>query len=390
MKLRYMISLFFFYAMYAVIVPYFQLFLYGKGLSPSETGLVIGVWEIAGIAGPLLLGALVDRTGRFRTVLFGCSLVGSFLMMAMVPINSIFAVTILTALFGFAFKPLLSINDSMISYALADPEHDYGHVRAAGSIGFGAVMLIFEITGIFNSPSPTMIARGAGILGLSYLLTLAVIPPVFHAGATRKTFQLKQAVKGETDTMPLLFYVLTAAVFLGRMGFTGYYSFFSLFLQEELKVENVGIFWMIAVTAEIIPIMFAGNIIRLTGRYRALLLGLAAMITRMLIYSLSQSLVVIGAAQLLHSLTFGLTHVACISYINEKVPQSKKTLAMSIYLSIAWGLGAFLGSPIGGLLVELYGFSRMFLLMTILPLAGMLLIIVYDMLAVKKRWERLG
>ncbi|MCF7942880.1 MAG: MFS transporter [Spirochaetia bacterium] len=390
MKLRYMISLFFFYAMYAVIVPYFQIFLYGKGLSPSETGLVIGVWEIAGIAGPLLLGALVDRSGRFRSVLLGCSLVGSLLMLVMVPIDSIFAVTALTALFGFAFKPLLSINDSMISYALADPEHDYGHVRVAGSIGFGAVMLFFEITGIFNSPSPIMIARGAAILGIFYLLTISIIPPAFHARTSRKTSVLNSAGKGEKAQMPSLFYVLAAAVFLGRMGFTSYYSFFSLFLQEELKVENVGIFWMIAVAAEIIPIMFAGKIIRITGRYRALLMGLAAMILRMLIYSFSQSLVIIGAAQLLHSLTFGLTHVACISYINEKVPQSKKTLAMSIYLSIAWGLGAFLGSPVGGLLVEVYGFSRMFLLMTILPLAGMLLIIMYDILAVKKRWERLG
>jgi MFS transporter, PPP family, 3-phenylpropionic acid transporter len=384
-KIRYISSLFLFYAMYAIVAPYFQIFLHGKGLSPSITGIVIGIWEVSGIAGPLFLGSLVDRTGKFRTVLLLSTLISSTILFALNSSQSLFFICLLTALFGFVFKPIMSVNDSMISHNLPDPEHDYGHVRGAGSIGFVAVLIIFEVTGIFNSPTPLAIAWGTLILGALYAISLAFIPPTGHNTApARKSRGLAAEKNTESRKITVQYIILIAAVFLGRFGFSSYYSFFSIYLQEELQVANIGLFWMIAVGAEIFPILFAGKIIRRTGRFIAILLGLGAMAIRLTVYSFADSLVLIGVTQLLHGLTFGLLHAACISFINAKINPENKTFAMSLYMSIAWGLAAFLGSPLGGLLIENVGFQNMYRIMAIFPGLGILLITGYEVFSRRK------
>ena len=329
-KFRYISSLFLFYAMYAIVAPYFQIFLYGKGLSPSITGTIIGIWEVSGIAGPLFLGALVDRTGKFRTVLFISTLISSTVLFAMNSTQSLFLIFLLAALFGFVFKPIMSVNDSMISHNLPDPEHDYGHVRGAGSIGFVAVLIFFEVTGIFDSPTPVTIAWGTLLLGTMYAISLIFIPPAEHSTAQGKTARNRIKVKTlKSKIFTTQYIILIIAVFLGRFGFSSYYSFFSIYLQEEMQVANIGLFWMIAVGAEIFPILFAGRIIRGTGRFIAILLGLGAMVIRLTVYSFTDSLVLLGITQLLHGLTFGLLHAACISFINAKINPENKTFAMS-------------------------------------------------------------
>jgi MFS transporter, PPP family, 3-phenylpropionic acid transporter len=379
-KFRYIASLFLFYAMYAIVAPYFQIFLYGKGLSPSVTGTIIGIWEVSGIAGPLFLGALVDRTGKFRTVLLFSTLISSTILFAMLFSQSLFLIFLLSALFGFVFKPIMSINDSMISHNLPDPEHDYGHVRGAGSIGFVAVLIFFEITGVFDSPTPSTIAWGTLILGSLYVISLLFIPPAKHRTTSGRIsggwVHEKNTEKRKITTQ---YIILITAVFLGRFGFSSYYSFFSIYLQEEMQVANIGLFWMIAVGAEIFPILFAGKIICRTGRFIAILLGLGAMVIRLSVYSFTNSLVLVGVTQLLHGLTFGLLHAACISFINAKINPENKTFAMSLYMSIAWGLAAFLGSPLGGLLIENTGFQNMYRIMAIFPGLGILLITGYKL-----------
>ncbi len=384
-KTKYIFSLFMFYAMYAIVVPYFQIFLYGKGLSHSVTGTIIGVWEVAGIAGPLLLGAIVDRTGKFRTVLLLCTLVGSVILFVMLKTQLLFLLFLFTALFGFLFKPILPLNDSMISHNLPDPEHDYGHVRAAGSIGFVAVMIFITITGVFNSPTPTMIAWGTLFLGAAYAVSIFFLPsaaPVVQADRKGRGWINKKNSEGKTITTQYI--IMIVVVFLGRFGFSSYYSFFSIFLQEEMHVANIGLFWLIATSAEIFPIMFAGRIIRGTGRFLAIVLGVGAMAVRIFVFSSTDSLIVIGFIQLLHGLTFGVLHAACISFINAKIAPENKTLAISIYMSVGWGLAAILGSPLGGLLIESVGFSRMFRIMAIFPVLGVLLLAGYRLLSQRK------
>lgn len=389
LKLRYSISFFMFFATYALIIPYFQIFLYGKGYSASEIGLLTGFWEVAGIAGPFALGAVSKRTGSFRGVLLFASLISYLMLMLMVPAESFLLVLGATILFGFFYKPMMSVIDAMVSYSLPDPDNDYGHVRVMGSIGFAVVMIFFQITGIFSSPTPAMIAHGTLIIGSFFLLSLLILPRGERIVYEKDPAEGERRA-GEKRKLPLFFLLLIIAATFSKIGFSGHYSFFSLFLQEKLHVEDVGIYWLIAVWAEIPVILFGGKILRRVGRYRSVIIAMAAMSIRMFIYTLTDSLMVIGAVQLLHGLAFGLFHASFISYVNIRLPREQKTLGMSLYISVVWGLGAFIGAPLCGVLIESSGYSFMFRIMSLIPVAGIVLMAGYELLAVRKGWERIA
>ena len=75
---------FFVFAMLAVIVPHYQLFLTASGYSPREVGLLIGFFEICGVAGPMFFGRIADKTGRFRELKIGSTLGAGDLLCAVV------------------------------------------------------------------------------------------------------------------------------------------------------------------------------------------------------------------------------------------------------------------------------------------------------------------
>ena len=119
------------------------------------------------------------------------------------------------------------------------------------------------------------------------------------------------------DRIPNLFWFLLGVIVLGRFGMSSHFSFISIFLQEQVGFEHVSIIWLIGVLAEILPLRYGGRIIRRIGVFWGIALGLIAIATRLIIYSLTLSPLILGASQLLHGLTFGLFHVACIDFITN-------------------------------------------------------------------------
>ena len=69
---------------------------------------------------------------------------------------------------------------------------------------------------------------------------------------------------------------------------------------------------------------------------------------------------VIIAAQLLHSLCFGIYHPAAINFFTRVFPPEKRGLGMSIYLAFGSGLPALIGNVLGGGIVEAAGFRSLF------------------------------
>jgi MFS family permease len=60
------INYFFLFISWAILSPYLQLYLKDRGVSPSRIGLLLGCLELAGIAGPMLIGRLADRLTAYR------------------------------------------------------------------------------------------------------------------------------------------------------------------------------------------------------------------------------------------------------------------------------------------------------------------------------------
>ena len=79
-------------------------------------------------------------------------------------------------------------------------------------------------------------------------------------------------------------------------------------------------------------------------------------------------------AQILHAATFGSFHVASVELVSVHFNNEHHSRGQAIYNSITYGLGGTIGGLGGGLMIDQYGAATTFMLSSILPLIGFLVI----------------
>jgi MFS transporter, PPP family, 3-phenylpropionic acid transporter len=370
------------FASFAILAPYLQLYLKARGFSPSRIGLLLGILELAGITGPILLSRLADSRTAYRSLL-AAALVVSVASFVPLQLTTLFPVYVFClALMGFSYRSTAPLLDSAMSRVLPDPRRQYGRFRVAGSIGFIVVSLLLLLGGFVSSNAPFSILAAFGVSSLlasgAALLLPAVpkMPPHPRAGTPERT----SGVFGRG------FWVIIGVVFLGRFGMGAYYSFFSLYLRDTFAPTYpadsggssvVSMMWALGSIAEIATMWFSGRLIRRWGLRTMLIVSLAAITVRLGLFVLEPSLLVIAGAQLLHALTFGTFHTAAVAYVNARIPAERRGLGMAIYNAIGIGLASFLASLAGGYILEARGYSALFLSSAAVPLGGIAILTAF-------------
>jgi PPP family 3-phenylpropionic acid transporter len=169
------------------------------------------------------------------------------------------------------------------------------------------------------------------------------------------------------------FLLLCAAAFVSRFGMSGYYSFFTLFVRNELGFQQAGYLWILGPVSEIPLIFFSTRIIARIGVRRMFLLGVGATALRLAGMAVARDVWVLIPLQLLHALTFGAFPTACIHFIQYLVPSSMKQVAVALFMAGTLGSAAIAGSAVGGVLVHRLGYSTMYGCFAAIALLGVVL-----------------
>ncbi|HUX13771.1 MAG TPA: MFS transporter, partial [Spirochaetia bacterium] len=286
------------------------------------------------------------------------------------------AVILLMSLFGVFYKPIIPLADSITTRNLADPAIDYGRTRVFGSIGFVMVSLLIQIAGILTNPSATTIMIAHLVTGAAFLCSLILLPgrrEEVERHPTHHSLRLQPAASDAGSIDPL-FWVGILVIFTGRFAITAHYSFFSLFLRDQMGLKAISGIWAIGSLAEIPVILFGGFIIRKVGMEGLFAVSLLAISARLLCYSLSPPLSLLLVVQLLHAFTYGGFHMASVSLVNRFTTPSRRALGMALYVSLGVGASAFLASAIGGVILARTGFVVLFRIYAIIPVTGLLLL----------------
>ena len=156
-------------------------------------------------------------------------------------------------------------------------------------------------------------------------------------------------------------------------------SFFSLYLVEELQINAISMMNAIAAGSEYGAMLLAGILIQRKKvlPVHLLMISSAGMVVRLLIYSFFPSFSGVLVAQLLHSLCYGFFHPAAIYFVARRVKRSHRTLGMSIYVSLGTGLPAVIGSSLGGVVVEQFGYAMLFLSYSLFALTAFVLCLIF-------------
>lgn len=377
------VSFFFLFVWFGVVIPHLQLLFAALGFGPGGVGLILGAFQLAGVAGPILLGHGADRWGRYKPVLVSIVLVSSSALWLASRFESIVGVMILGAVAGFFFRGAIPLTDALANATLKDPQADYGMTRVYGSISFILTNLILQATGIIDGTSASRILvtiLGAGGL---YILSIPLLPAAHRAPEVDPTGV--SGPQGSRDahevsprpeptdgplglSRPVVLFLLT--IFLGRVGMSGYYSFFSIFLNQEVGVSVVGGFWALGAIAEI-PVMFlSGKLISRFGSLRLVRFALFVMALRLGLWSFLRNPAALASTQILHAITFGVFHVASVAFVARHTVRERLGIALAAYSAIALGIPQVLGSAIGGFVIEGLGFSGFYAVFAALPLAS--------------------
>ncbi len=383
-KRNYARSYFLMFTIHAVVSPYLQILIRGLGYSQAAIGLFLGIYEIAGIAGPLFIARIADARGRYRPAMFACAanMISALIPLALFPKPLVTALSL--CLLALGVKTVVPLMDASFVTSLERAKVvgkkgiDYGVVRGIGSVGFVAVALILQSLpdGWMASPRIIALCAGSGVL-----LFASSLPSLGEPGsAVARDAPIPEKRRG----FDAQFLIGLAVIALGRLAMAPVNSFFSLYLEEELKWNAVGGMWALSACAEIPMMLVAGKVLARTGPMGALALSSVGVALRLAIYAIFPTPAGAITGQLLHSLCYGLFQPAAIAFISIKFPTRERAAGMALFNGLGVGLPAFLGSALGGVIAETGGYRTLFASFVPFALASVALYFAF-----KKRLDQL-
>jgi PPP family 3-phenylpropionic acid transporter len=356
------------FIVYGAVTPYIPLLIRGLGYSPVFVGVLLGVFEGGGIAGPFIFGYFADKMGRYKP---GLIVTYALTIAPMVPLALFikpWASVLLIAIFALGYKSTIPLMEAVTTITLGNTGN-YGKIRTAGSASFILMVLFLQWTPFLRPNTPFHICFWIILTAAPAVGVMALTPAKYTTYSRSRN--RKPGGPREGSIWSPLFILGFIMIALSRIAMSPVYSFFPLYLTEFMGWDAVGLMFALSAASEI-PLMFVSrSLIRRFGSLRLLALASAAIGVRLLIYALFPTRPAIIIAQLLHSLCFGVFHPAAISLIASCVPPERRALGMSLYLSVGTGLPYLVGNTIGGFIVEYAGYRTLFASFTVFSVLAM-------------------
>ena len=372
-------SYLFVFAVTAVVVPYLSILIRSLGYTPARVGMLLGVFELAGIAGPFLFGFFVDRTGRYRaSLVVSCC----FPVLAVFPLitwihPAISAVFL--AMLAVSVRSSLSMLDAITTIKIGK-SGNYGRIRVWGSIGFILASLCLQWTP-FNKPNTAAsISLWIVIFSVISIAPILLLPrAMLKPDIPKDTLPDNMAEEAETSvakTIPLIsVYALGGfgIIFLSRIAMSVVYTYFPLYVTEVLQWDMLGLLFALATASEVPVIFISSKLIRRFGPIPMMAVSAVGVCLRLLIWAFLPYKSFIVFSQLLHSLCYGIFHPAAVYFIAGIFSAKNRGTGMSMYMAIGIGLPSLIGNMAGGVIVEAAGYKTLFVLYAALAGAAALL-----------------
>jgi PPP family 3-phenylpropionic acid transporter len=355
-------------------LPFWPVWLAGRGLGVSEIGLVLAaaLW-IKVIVNPLA-GLLADRTGRRRGVIIFLAATNLASFLLFVPAHGLWPLLFINALTTGVASSLMPLGETIALGIVYERRLDYGRIRLWGSISFiagslGAGMLIVGET------SEIVLTLLIGAAALNFL---ACVQLPAH-GIKRSRLIRADWRRLLLDRRQLLFLFAAAAI---QASHSIYYGFGTLhWTALGYSSETIGWLWADGVIAEIALFACGSHLLARLGPARLIVLAGGAGVVRWSLMAAAVSLPLLLAVQLLHALTFGAAHLGAMHFMARALPEEWSSTGQSLYSATVSGIGFGLVMAISGQLYAVLG-ANSYLVMAGIAAIGALAGLMLD-----RRWH---
>lgn len=340
-----MLAYFTYFGVLGIFVPYFGLFLDGRGLNSADIGLLLAIVTASRIVGPSVWAWVAEKSGkpllvmRYGAMLAAVGWLSSFADVGFWPLLLGFTVF---SFFWTAILPQLEV--TTLSF-LNDDTQAYSRIRTAGSVGY--IVLVMLGGWLFEQYGSEFLPLSALLFLLLLLGSLFMLPQVsVNSETADESISFNQLLKNS-----VLVRFMLAALLL-QMSFAPFYGFFTLYSRDlGYSGSQTGIFIGIAIAAEIVAFYFAGQLMR--NRSYARILGVCYGVTVLrwaLLAELADNIWWLCFSMLLHAGSFAIAHSCAMQFIQQFFPRNLRSRGQALYAGVIFGGGGAIGAYCSGLL----------------------------------------
>lgn len=326
-----------------VLVPYLGIFLDGRGFSSEDIGELFAVITLARILGPGLWAGVADRTGNAIGVMrLGC-LLTVITFSSVFYFSSFWGLTLSFGLMMMFWTAVLPQLEVITMNMISKTNVTYGQIRLWGSVGFICLtVMVGKALDMFSTESPVYVS--VGVLALLFVSTLFINAPAEKASHENVVGSIWRYAKQR----PFAVFIFASACL--QISFGAFYGFFALYMRDlGYSGQQTGVFIALGVLAEVGIFLVARRLISHFGVWNLLFASLLLTATRWyLMAAFADYIAIIVISQLIHALSFGLTHAVSVHFIHQFLPKAYHSRGQAVYISIAFGLGGAFGNYMAG------------------------------------------
>ncbi len=332
-----------------VMLPYWPVWLEGRGMSPEQIGAVLAVTFWVKLIGHPTVSAVADATGQVRTTLTVLAGMAVLVFLGFGLLQGFWVYIALAALAALCFQTIMPIGEALSLAVVKSGGYDYGRIRLWGSISF-----IIAASGM----GPAIEHLGTEIVWVALvgcMVAILVSCRLLPEARTRTAKPWSWKAAGALAMSPrFLLFVATAGAI--QAGHAVYYAFGTIIWRDMGFQETaIGLLWTLGVVAEIVLFWFAGRLGRYGSAPVLLAIAIVGTLIRWPLTAFADTPWLAAPLQVLHALTFGAGHLGAMRFLQENAPEGLGATAQALYYALVSGVVMGTVMPIAGILFQHYG-----------------------------------
>lgn len=362
------------------IMLFFQYFIWGSWLvtfgsymshtlhfSGTEIGLVFSSKGLAALIMPCIIGIIADKFLQPKYLFMLCHTICAIALFYAASItqpNPLFWVMLANAL---AFMPTIALSNSISYHCLDNNNIDslkaFPKIRVFGTVGFIIAMWIISLLKLEQSHAQLYVASIASIILVIYSSTLPKITihkKIKQSWHSRLGLDAFVLFKKPTMAVFFLFSVLVGAILQITNTFgTTFLRDFNKIPQFEnsLITQYPAILSSVSQMAEVAFILTIPFFLKKLGIKKVIMISLIAWTLRFGLFAFGDptpfGFVLLMLSMIVYGCAFDFFNISGSIFLEKEVNASIRASAQGLFMTMVNGVGAYLGSIISGLVVDM-------------------------------------
>ena len=354
----------------------------GLGFTVNEQTLILVSFPVAALFSVFVGNQFADRNFDGEKFLAVSHLLSGLAMLGLFFSTSYFWFLIFMWAHAILFVPTISVSNSVLFAAMADPKTEYGRVRLGGTFGWMSAswpMFLFLSADPMATATSFLIAACASFVFAAFSLTLPNTP----ANRTGEGMAWWRAVR--TLGLPFVF-----VLWIVTMLDSTIHDLFFMWTGGYITSIGVDPCWImpimsIAQLAEIASMFVLGSVLAKLGWKWTLVIGLSGQVVKFAIFVFfpNPSMLVLGIA--LHGMVYPFFFATVFIFVDEFLPREVRASAHGVFNLMLLGGGPILSRLAAPRLFDMHSvatesglqpnFSALFLYPLVISIVAVLLML---------------